>query len=164
MQKEISYKKIENLYYIAADNDITVFENCPKNIIGMAAKYPEGIKFISLLDFDSLDTSEFYDEKRKRFYTKLEVFAHEIGHCLTDSFYLSDTPYLERCKQEAQAERWSYEYVIPFSELCEAVQEGNFELWELAEYFNVSENFIKEAIEYYATHNKLVPKELYSDD
>ena len=153
-RKEVAEEKLRGLYQIASDNGISVFENCPEKFIGMAAKYPDGEKLISLLDFGALDTPEFYDEKRGRFYTKLEVFAHEIGHCLTDSFYFSNTPFIERCKQEAKAQKWSYEYVIPFEELCTAVEEGNTELWSLAEYFCVSENFVTEAIEYYAQHNK----------
>ena len=156
-------QKINGLYAIAADNNINVFENCPKTIVAMAAQYPEGDKFVSILDFDALDTSEYYNEKSKRWYTKLEVLAHEIGHCMTDSFYYSDTPYTERCKQEARADHWSYEYVIPFSELCTAVEKGNRELWALSEYFHVSEDFVKSAIDYYAQHNKVVPQYLYNE-
>lgn len=157
-------QKLDDLYEIATENGITIYEDCPESIVAMAAKYPSGKRIVSLLNFDALDTREYYSSKKERFYTKLEVLAHEMGHCMTDSFYYATDSYTERCKQEARAEKWSYEYVIPFSELCDAVKKGNVELWSLSEYFRVSENFVQGAINHYAQHNKVVPQELYKED
>ncbi len=155
--------KLLNLYELATANNIAVYEDCPQKIVAMAAKYPCGDRIVSLLNFDSLDAPEYYDPDDDRYYTKLEVLAHEMGHCMTDSFYYSTDSYTERCKQEAKAEKWSYEYVIPFSELCAAVKNGHVELWSLSEYFHVSENFVQGAIEHYTQHNKVVPQEFFEE-
>ena len=146
---------------MALDNGITVYEDCPADIVAMAAKYPSGRKIVGILNFDEIDTSFYYSERKKRVYTKLECFAHEIGHCMEDAFYSAEDTYTVRCKQEARAEKWAIKYVIPFDDLCQAVKKGNTELWELAEYFDVSESFVKQAIQFYEQHNKYVPKTFY---
>ena len=156
--------KISKLYEIALENEISVFEDCPEDIIAMAAKYPSGRKIVGLLNFSAIDSPFYYSDRKKRAYTKLECLAHEIGHCMEDAFYGANDSYVFRCKQEARAEKWAIQYVIPFDNLCQAVKEGNKELWELSEYFNVSENFVKQAIQYYEQHNKNVPEEIYKAD
>ena len=156
--------KILKLYETALDNEISLYEDCPENIIAMAAKYPDGRKMIGILNFDAIGSSFYYSDRKKRAYTKLECFAHEMGHCLEDAFYCAEDTYSFRCKQEARAEKWAIQYVIPFDDLCQAVKEGNTQLWELSEYFDVSEKFVQQAIQYYEQHNKFVPKKLYNND
>lgn len=75
--------------------------------------------------------------------------AHELGHCETGSFYNSYSPFDVRRKHETRADRWAIKKLIPKDELETAVQGGYTELWELAEYFNVTEPFIRKAVEYY---------------
>ena len=59
--------------------------------------------------------------------------AHELGHCETGSFY----------------NRWAYKKLVPEDELRKAIQQGYQEPWELAEYFNVTEPFLRSALDYY---------------
>lgn len=75
--------------------------------------------------------------------------AHEIGHCETGSFYRAHVTYetWERC--EARAKRRAVEKLVPLEELEAAIRSGHTELWQLAEYFDLPERAIQDALEYY---------------
>lgn len=75
--------------------------------------------------------------------------AHELGHCETGSFYNRWAACDVRQKHELRANRWAYEKLVPEDELWEAMRRGYRELWELAEYFDVTEEFLRGALAYY---------------
>ena len=85
--------------------------------------------------------------------------AHEIGHCTTGSFYNRHTPFDIRQKHENRADRWAIAQILTGEELDAAVAAGYTEFWQLAEYFGVTEDFMKKAVCYY-THGNLAT-ELY---
>lgn len=78
-----------------------------------------------------------------------EKLAHELGHCETGGFYPEYAPLDERQRQEVRADRWSIKHVLPFERLREAVWAGRDTLYDLAEYFDLSESFVQKAIDYY---------------
>ena len=148
-------KKIDKLYKMADNKNILIDERCPQKIIAISIKLSDGTKIISLSDFNVNNSEE---------YTKLECFAHEMGHCVTDSFYAPYSSLEQRGKHEYRANKWAINYIIPFNELCQAVADGNYELWQLAEHFDVSLSFVEKAINFHAQHGKTVPKELYCNE
>lgn len=75
--------------------------------------------------------------------------AHELGHCETGSFYNRYAARDVRQKYENRANKWAIKKLIPEDELIEAISKGYREPWELAEYFGVTEDFIRGALEYY---------------
>lgn len=75
--------------------------------------------------------------------------AHELGHCMTGAFYNRWASMDVRQKHENRANRWAIEHVIPSDELEAAVTGGHTDLWDLAEVFGVTEEFMKKAILYY---------------
>lgn len=75
--------------------------------------------------------------------------AHEIGHCETGCYYNFNTPLWLRRKYERSANRWAIKKLIPRDELEKAFQKGYTEVWELAEQFNVTEDFIRIAAKEY---------------
>lgn len=79
--------------------------------------------------------------------------AHEIGHCETESFYTFITPFESRQKQENRADIWAIKRLISEDELNAAVSDGYIEVWQLAEYFDVTESFMKKAISLYKYGN-----------
>lgn len=85
--------------------------------------------------------------------------AHEIGHCETGSFYSRYIKVDSRQRHENRADKWAIKKLIPVEELDEAVARGCTELWELAEHFGVTEDFMRKAICYH-THGNLAT-ELY---
>ena len=52
-------------------------------------------------------------------------------------------------KSEHKAEKWAIKKLVPEDELQNAFKQGIVEPWNLAEYFNVTEDFIIKAVNYY---------------
>lgn len=75
--------------------------------------------------------------------------AHELGHCVTGSFYNRYSDFDIKAKSEYKADKWSIKKLIPKDELQAAFEQGYTEPWDLAEYFNVTEEFIIKAVNYY---------------
>ena len=72
--------------------------------------------------------------------------AHELGHHMKNAFYNITSTFETRGRQEERAKRWAVENVITYDKLNEAIKIGIREIWELADYFNVTEDFIRDAV------------------
>lgn len=75
--------------------------------------------------------------------------AHELGHCITGSFYNRYSDFDIKEKSEYKANKWAIKKLIPKDELQAAFKQGYTEPWTLAEYFNVTEEFVIMAVNYY---------------
>lgn len=75
--------------------------------------------------------------------------GHELGHCFTGSFYNRYAALDLRRRHELHADRWAIVRLIPRQELDVALAHGVRELWELAEYFEVTEEFMRKALVHY---------------
>lgn len=78
-----------------------------------------------------------------------ECLAHELGHCEYGGFYNFYSPYDIRAKAERRANKWSYLKLVPPGEIKAAFQHGITEIWELAENFGVSCEYMQHALGYY---------------
>lgn len=85
--------------------------------------------------------------------------SHEMGHCITGSFYNIYAPLDCRQKHENRANKWAIQALIPVEQLDDAIAQGCTEVWELAERFGVTEDFVRKAVCYYVHGN--VAAELY---
>ncbi len=85
--------------------------------------------------------------------------GHELGHCMTGSFYCIHTAIDCRQRHENKADKWAIKKLIPVDELDAAVVKGCTEIWELAEHFGVTEDFMRKAVCYYVHGN--LATELY---
>ena len=85
--------------------------------------------------------------------------GHELGHCLTGSFYNRHTRFDVRQRHENRADKWAIRQIIPVEDLDDAVADGCCEIWELAERFGVTEAFMRKAVCLYVHGN--VAEELY---
>ena len=85
--------------------------------------------------------------------------GHELGHCVTGSFYSIHTAIDCRQRHENKADKWAIQALVPVDALDAAIAGGCTELWELAERFDVTEDFVKKAVCYYVHGN--VAAELY---
>ncbi len=100
------------------------------------------------------------DLPHRRSRNELRVrLAHELGHCVTGSFYNRWSPCDVRRLHENRADKYAVHVLIPETELNAAVSEGYTEQWELADYFGVDVPFIQKAICYYQHGN--LAAELY---
>lgn len=141
-------RELSSLYSLAEQQNIPVCRfSLPENG-SLSVQTADGHCFIGM-DERVLDNG-----------TKERVhLAHELGHCLTGSFYSPHTRIDSRRRHEYRADKYAVKMLIPVQALDDAVAEGCTELWELAEYFGVTENFIRKAVCYY-THGN-VAAELY---
>ena len=80
---------------------------------------------------------------------EISKLAHELGHCETDSFYSQYAPLDERGRNETRAAHWAIKKLLPFDEMMAAMEAGCTELYQLAEYFEVPEGLIQQAVDYY---------------
>ena len=85
--------------------------------------------------------------------------GHELGHCITGSFYNIYAAIDHRQRHENRADKWAIAKLIPVEDLDDAVAHGCIEIWELAERFDVTEDFVRKAVCYYVHGN--VATELY---
>lgn len=139
--------QLEKLYSIAEDNQITVLDICPPELVSISVRFPDGSMLISSSDLSMAPVGT----------TKLECFAHELGHCMTGSFYNLYSPFDLRSRHEFRANKWAIKKILPFSALVRAGRSGCRERYEFAEYFGVSEAFIQKAIDYHASTGKFLP-------
>lgn len=94
---------------------------------------------------DPLKLENIQDEKLK--------LSHELGHCCTGSFYNRFATCDVRRKHENRADKWAIEKLIPIDRFDEAVANGYTEIWLLAEYFDVSIDFMRKAACWYIHGN-----------
>lgn len=85
------------------------------------------------------------DEKTK--------IAHELGHCVTGSFYNVYSSCDFRQRHEARADKWAIKRLLPEDELHDAVANGHTELWELADVFDVTIDLVRKAVSWYKYGN-----------
>ncbi|MBE6723286.1 MAG: ImmA/IrrE family metallo-endopeptidase [Ruminococcaceae bacterium] len=86
------------------------------------------------------------------FHSNAEIrtaIAHEIGHCMTGSTHRVSSPLDLIEKHEFQANKWAAERYLPFCELRKAMYNGYTEVWQLADYFNFTDEFVRWALHYY---------------
>ena len=77
------------------------------------------------------------------------VLAEELGHYYTTTGNILDQSKPENRKQERHARLWAYEKMITLSKLAEARKSGCRNRYEIAEYLDVTEEFLQEAVDSY---------------
>lgn len=82
----------------------------------------------------------------KRISDKRCILAEEIGHCLKNHGIIQDQDLTVNRKQEKIARRWSYNKLIKPLDLIIAFEHGIRNKYELAEYLNVTESFLQDAL------------------
>ena len=85
--------------------------------------------------------------------------SHELGHCVTGSFYNIYAAVDSRRRHENRADKWAVTTLISVEDLDNAIAQGCTEVWELAEHFQVTEGFIRKALCWYVHGN--MAAELY---
>lgn len=135
---------LNDLYTIAERSHVIVYSFDMTEAQSLSCMTRKGKCFIAI-DPLQLDTSR--DEKVR--------LSHELGHCMTGSFYDKSNMLDVRGRHEYQANRWAIQEVIPWADLWTAFQQGITEVWELAEFFDVTEDFIHTALDIYRRQGKI---------
>ena len=140
--------EIQVLYDLAQQNNIRV-RNFPLPEFGsLSIQTDDGDCYIGI----DVETQDGNVQERVH-------IGHELGHCLTGSFYSIHTAVDSRQRHENRADKWAVKQLIPVDDLDAAVANGCSEIWELAEHFGVTEQFMQKAVCYYVHGN--LATELY---
>ncbi len=103
----------------------------------VSASFPEG--------WIAMDSSKIQSAAEEK-----TLLAHELSHIETGSFYNIYSKYDLKSKCEYKANAHAIQLLIPQSQLRKAFRRGITEIWELAEHFGVTEDFVRQTVEYYA--------------
>lgn len=77
------------------------------------------------------------------------ILAEELGHYYTTAGNILDQKKIQNRKLERRARAWAYKKLVPLYKLVEAYKDGIKNRFELAEYLQVTEEFLDEALKYY---------------
>lgn len=140
--------QVPELYAQAKQENIAVLRY-PMNRCGsMSVMLPDGACYVGM------DDTVLDGGTRERVH-----LSHELGHCITGSFYNIYAAADLRQRHENRADKWAVRRLIPVDQLDDAIAAGHTELWDLAEYFGVTETLLKKAICLYVHGN--LAAELY---
>ena len=131
-----------DLYCFAQDNDVDVDWVPMEQAASLSVELPDGCACIAIDPWKMWTLAE-----------ETVALGHELGHCMTGSFYNRFAKRDVIQKHENHADKWAIEKLIPVEELDEAVVRGHTELWDLAEYFDVTEEFMRKAVCWYTYGN-----------
>lgn len=95
-------------------------------------------------DFIALDKRKCPTSRKER-----TVLVHEAGHYISGAFYKAYSEYQVREQAEQRAFAASVEKYLPVNKIRKAMRAGNTEIWQLAEYFNLDEEYIEKALHYW---------------
>ncbi|MCY7948714.1 ImmA/IrrE family metallo-endopeptidase [Bacillus atrophaeus] len=122
----------DHLLVEASRNRIEVIERfMPSRLKGL---YSSGIIWIN---------------KKQSLIEKGCTIAEELGHHFTSYGDILDLKELESRKQEKRARNWAYKKLVPLTKIIEAQKAGIRSRYELAEFLNVTEHFLEEALKRY---------------
>ena len=79
------------------------------------------------------------------------VLVHERAHLDSGAMYSAYTPLITMEQCETRAWNRAVMTALPFADLLAAFEAGYTEVWQLAEYFEVTEDFIRKAAEIYVS-------------
>ncbi len=77
------------------------------------------------------------------------VLAEELGHYEVNVGDILDQNDVNNRRQERAARRRAYEKLLPVENILFAAQDGHKEIWDMAEYLDVDEEFLRDALMYY---------------
>lgn len=77
------------------------------------------------------------------------VLAEELGHYYTTVGNILDQTNASNRKQERRARLWAYDRLVGLSGIVKAYRHGCESLTETAEYLNVTEDFLLDALKEY---------------
>ncbi len=128
---------LKELYKEAQQSNIEVVYFPMESLTAIASPCRNG--YVIGIDADRLSTSAH----------ETVCLAHEMGHCKTGSFYNLNSKFDCIGRHEARANAWAYKRLIPYNELGELCELGIREVWEIADYFGVTDEFAHKALCYY---------------
>ena len=78
------------------------------------------------------------------------VCCHEMAHVATGALHKVSSPYELVERSEYRANRWAAQHHLTVKDFRDAFRSGYTQLWQLAEYFDLPEQDVKNALTYWA--------------
>ena len=128
-----------NLFSVAEKQDIPVFY-FPLPACKSISLFDNGSFFIGL---DNSAPITFIEEQTH--------LGHELGHCLTGSFYNRYSEYDLKARHERRADIWAIKTMVPAALLVDLLKSG-LSVYEISETLSVTEDYIVKAYFYYKDH------------
>lgn len=88
------------------------------------------------------------DSKIENSIEEKEILAEELGHYYCNALYYLDSDKILKDKCEYRALKWAYSVLVPLQKLKEKIMQG-FNLYDLADYFNVDCEYMNDCIDFY---------------
>lgn len=115
--------------------DIIPFMGCPQP----GATIRDHGKYAIFLDFSKIRSTRLLRS----------VCCHELGHAATGALHKVDSPYELVERNEYRANRWTAENFLTEDAFRCAFRDGCTELWQLAEYFDLPEQDVAWALNFW---------------
>ncbi|GGP07356.1 ImmA/IrrE family metallo-endopeptidase [Oceanobacillus neutriphilus] len=80
---------------------------------------------------------------------KVSILAEELGHYHTSAGDILNQTKIDNRKQELKARSWAHKRVFPLSKIIEAHKLNLRNKYELADYLNVTEEFVEASLKRY---------------
>lgn len=118
-----------------------------------------------LAEYDDLDISEQKMKKHEGLYgdntiwinsdiqttvRKAAILAEELGHYEKTVGDITDQTRIDNQQQELKARKWAEQKLVPAEKIIDAIMHGYREPYEIADYLNVDEEFLRECLERYS--------------
>lgn len=130
--------ELSDFYNYCASNDIDVipYDNAPSE----GTTIRDDNWYAIFLDFSKIQSMRLLRG----------VCIHELGHAATGALHKIDSPYESVERSEYRAKRWAAEHFITAADFQAAFSAGYTELWQLAEYLDIPEEDVKNALTYWS--------------
>ena len=115
--------------------DVIPFAGCPQP----GATVRDGADYAVFLDFTKIRSTRLLRG----------ICCHELGHIATGALHKVDSPYELVERSEYRAARWVTEHYLTEEAFRDAFRAGYKELWQLAEYFDLPERVVADALTYW---------------
>lgn len=135
-------KDIVSLYRYAEKKGIVILRHPLPETLSMSIQTETGDCYVGI------DGERICTDRSERVH-----LSHELGHCVTGSFYNRYAAADLRQRHEIRANKWAIRRVIPRRDFDAAIAEGHTELWDLADHFSVTEDFMRKAVCLYVHGN-----------
>ena len=135
----------DKLYLEAEQSGITVLCGAELPLTkSVSLALPDGAMFIGI------DDSVMQSRAEERVH-----LAHELGHCVTGAMYNMNCPIMPRQRYEKVADAYAIKKLVDEDELRRVIdeREGDISVWELSEWFDVTEDFMRKALAFYFKKN-----------
>ena len=129
--------ELSDFYAYCKNNEIDVIPYC--GLPEKGATIRDGSWYAIFLDFTKIQSTRLLKG----------ICCHELGHASTGALHKVCSPYETVERSEYRANRWMTEHFLNEGDFREAFAAGYTEPWQLAEYFDLPEQDVKNALSYW---------------